>query len=116
MGRYPKSTFKISRTTLTNMIKQWMISRRYWLVYDKKDIITPALFDDYMKDKWTEEYEAVKWCKDNGIVKWSNGRLLPEQPLTREQMCLILYRFANMSKLTPAKWGAPKNLNSEPRP
>lgn len=46
-----------------------MTSWRYRLVYDKKDIVVPGLFEDYYKEKETEEYKAVKWCKDSGIVK-----------------------------------------------
>lgn len=88
------SEFKISRKILTQMRNSGMLNWRYWLVYDKKDIVVEPLFEDYYKDENTEEYKAVKWCKENGLIKWSNWKLLPNQPLTREQMALILYRFA----------------------
>jgi len=98
----PKSQFKVSRANITEMVKMGMLNWRYWLVYDKKDIVTPALFEDYYKEKDTEEYKAVKRCKDNGIVKGSKGRLLPNEPLTREQMCLLLYRMSNLNNTASA--------------
>lgn len=90
------STFKILISKLSEMITSNMISWRYWIVYDKKDIVTPSLFEDYYKEKDSEEYIAVKFLKDAWIIKWSKNRLMPNEPITREQMCLLLYRFADM--------------------
>ena len=38
---------------------------------------------------------AVRWAADNGIVKgYGDGRFGPEDPVTREQMAAMFYRFA----------------------
>lgn len=90
------SSFKIRRDKFATLKRNSVVNRRYWIVYDKKDITTPPLFDDYHKDKDTEEYKAVKLMKDLWLIKGANGKLMPNEPLTREQMCLILYRFINI--------------------
>ncbi len=92
------ATFKIKISTMKEMIRGWWMSWRYRVVYDKKDITVPMLFEDYYKDPSTEEYKAVKYCKDNWIIKWSNGKLLPNAPVTREQMCMILYRLSKFAE------------------
>ena len=103
-----KSWFKISIERYREMLKQSMCSWRYRVVYDKKDITTPPLFEDYYKEVDTEEYKAIKWCKDIGLIKWSNWKLLPNEPLTREQMWLLFYRFA-----TFIWWGTIKSESVE---
>ncbi len=42
--------------------------------------------------------EGVEWAKKNGILTGgSSGDLMLSQPLTRQQMCTMLYRFAKMT-------------------
>lgn len=39
--------------------------------------------------------EGVEWCKDKGILLGAeNGDLMLSEPVTRQQMCTFLYRFA----------------------
>ena len=39
---------------------------------------------------------AVKWASENGIVKgYSDVKFGPKDPITREQMCAIMYRYCD---------------------
>ena len=50
-------------------------------------------FDDVKEDKWYTPY--VAWAKENGIVTGiSEDLFAPEALITREQMCVILIRYA----------------------
>lgn len=50
-------------------------------------------FDDVEDGKWYTD--AVAWGSDNGIVEgYGNGNFGPNNPITREQMAAILYRYA----------------------
>lgn len=43
---------------------------------------------------------AVKWASENGIVKgYSATKFAPENPVTREEMCAIMYRYAKYTGL-----------------
>lgn len=49
-------------------------------------------FDDVSADQWYSE--AVFWAAANGIVDgYGDGRFGPDDPITREQMAVILYRY-----------------------
>lgn len=51
------------------------------------------VFDDVPEDSWYAE--AVRWAASAGIVKGvSDTRFAPELPVTREQLALMLMRFA----------------------
>jgi len=52
-------------------------------------------------------HRAVTWAHTNGIVTGSNGRFLPDDNITREQMALMLFRYnrlygGNLSSSTAA--------------
>lgn len=50
-------------------------------------------FTDVPAKAWYEE--AVRWAVANGIVTgYPDGRFAPDDPLTREQLAAILYRYA----------------------
>lgn len=52
-----------------------------------------AAFSDVAKGTWYEN--AVKWAAENGVVNgYADGRFGVSDPLTREQMATILYRYA----------------------
>ncbi len=51
-------------------------------------------FSDVPKGKWYTG--AVRWASDNGIVVGSNGRFMPNDPITREQICTILVTYADV--------------------
>jgi len=43
---------------------------------------------------------AVKWASENGIVKgYSKTKFAPDHPVTREEMCAIMYRYAGYAGL-----------------
>ncbi len=58
-------------------------------------------FSDVKTGQWYTG--AVKWASDNGIVAGSNGRFMPNDPITREQICTLIVSYANFAKikLTP---------------
>ena len=50
------------------------------------------------KDVAADQYyaEAVAWAADKGIVNgYTNGEFRPNEPITREQLAAILYRYAS---------------------
>ena len=52
-----------------------------------------ALFQDVAPDAWYAE--AVAWAANNGIVSgYSDASFGPDDPITREQLVAILYRYA----------------------
>ena len=59
---------------------------------------TKDVFDDVPVGKWYTS--AVKWAADNGIVSgYSEDIFAPKDPVTREQLALILFKFAeNLGK------------------
>lgn len=38
-------------------------------------------------------YDALSWAVAAGLINGDNGRLLPDEPLTREQMAVVMMRF-----------------------
>ncbi len=55
-------------------------------------------FSDVKKGQWYTG--AVKWASDNGIVTGSYGRFMPNDPITREQICSILVTYSKFMKIT----------------
>ncbi len=55
-------------------------------------------FTDVKKGQWYAG--AVKWASDNGIVTGSGGRFMPNDPITREQICTILVTYSKYMKIT----------------
>ncbi|WNX86297.1 leucine-rich repeat protein [Agathobaculum sp. NTUH-O15-33] len=52
-----------------------------------------AFFTDILAGRWYTD--AVTWCAANGLAKgYGNGRFGPDDPLTREQLVTLLYRYA----------------------
>lgn len=52
-----------------------------------------SAFSDVLKDKWF--YNEVNWAAANGIVNgFEDGTFRPLDNITREQMAVILYRYA----------------------
>lgn len=52
-------------------------------------------FDDVAEGQYYTD--AVKWASENGIVGgYGNGKFGPNDPITREQMAAILYRYAQI--------------------
>ncbi len=63
-------------------------------------------FSDVKSGQWYTG--AVKWASDNDIVAGSDGRFMPNDPITREQICTILVTYAKARQidLTPKQAAA----------
>jgi len=58
-----------------------------------KPAVSGAPFQDVPANQWYAN--AVAWAAENGIVSgYGNGRFGPDDPITREQLATILYRYA----------------------
>lgn len=58
-------------------------------------------FQDVSADQYYAD--AVAWASDNGIVGgYGNGNFGPNDPITREQMAAILFRYAQYKGMTAA--------------
>ena len=93
------SVFKITWNNLDNMLKYWTANWRGWIVNVEKNNLPDnkeQMFKDYKIDTTTEAGKAVKLLTDNKIINWIDKAdwkyLEPNVPLTRLQMCLIIYR------------------------
>lgn len=54
---------------------------------------TPTTFSDVPEGTWY--YQAVSWCQQSKLISGLGGNTFaPNNPLTREQMTAILYRYA----------------------
>jgi|GEM_PF-2342210 len=62
---------------------------------DENEACTLA-FTDVACDSWY--LSAVNWAAENGIVKGSNHQFRPNDPVTREELTAILYRFDALLK------------------
>lgn len=71
-----------------------------------------AFFTDILAGRWYTD--AVTWCAANGLAKgYGNGRFGPDDPLTREQLVTLLYRYAAW-KGWDTSAGAKTDLHSYP--
>ena len=60
---------------------------------DNENNLTVDRFSDVPSGKWYTK--AVKWAADTGIVSgYPGGIFLPEQKITRQEMCLMLANYA----------------------
>ena len=61
--------------------------------------VEEAGFSDVPADAWYAD--AVNWAAANGIVEgFGNGQYGPEDDITREQLAVMLYRYAGGSAAT----------------
>ena len=54
-------------------------------------------FSDVPASQWY--YQAVAWCTQEGLMDGSGSGFLPDNPLTREQLALVLYQYAKYAEL-----------------
>ncbi|MCL2575898.1 MAG: S-layer homology domain-containing protein [Defluviitaleaceae bacterium] len=60
--------------------------------------VTPAVFNDVAQAAWY--YPAVQWAANAGVIQGiGDGNFAPEDNVTREQMAVMLYRYANMRNI-----------------
>lgn len=64
-----------------------------------------ATFSDVAADAWYAK--AVAWCAQSGVVTgYAGGTFGPDDPITREQLCLMLQRCANLLGAETSKTAA----------
>lgn len=64
-----------------------------WRLEGKPEVEAENLFDDVAEGTWYTE--AVIWAADKEVVKgYGNGSFGPDDPITREQLATILYRYS----------------------
>ena len=62
---------------------------------EREDYSSNNVFDDVKEDSWY--FEAVKWAAGNNIVSGVETNIFaPDENITREQMAVILYRYAKL--------------------
>lgn len=70
-----------------------MLSRLHQNVDGNAVIGGAAVFSDVAEDAWCAD--AIQWAADLGIVTgYADGRFKPNDPITRQQLATILYRYA----------------------
>jgi len=92
------SVFEVWFDVFEQLCKNSIFNRRYWKVFDFKDIQVEKLFVDFaVTDENSEQYKAVKRAKEKGYIKGvpSDGgaRLYPDKPMTRLEAILFLHRI-----------------------
>ncbi|MCM3722513.1 S-layer homology domain-containing protein [Solibacillus isronensis] len=90
---YPDGTFKPNRTlTRSDVVKllgKYLVSQGYKIPSDYK---TNMRFSDLRSTSQDELLQYAALVKDNGVFNGSNGNLLPGDPITRENMAVVLVR------------------------
>ncbi|MBQ7399260.1 MAG: S-layer homology domain-containing protein [Clostridia bacterium] len=78
----------------SNMSRAMLVTVLYRMDNGTKSEYT-HLFSDVSKEKWYAD--AVSWAVSNGIIKGvTETEFAPDSDVSREQMALIMYRFAKM--------------------
>lgn len=49
-------------------------------------------------DRYDDFYEAVVWCSNKGIIEGWNGKFVPNGDITREDLAVMLYRYAEYKR------------------
>ena len=74
----------------------------YRMEVEPEAVRTFNTFSDVSRSDWYGE--AVEWAAANGIVNgYSDGRFGPNDPITREQLAAILYRYASFKGFDVSK-------------
>lgn len=75
------------------LTRAMVVTILYRMEVEPEAVRTFNTFSDVSRSDWYGE--AVEWAAANGIVNgYSDGRFGPNDPITREQLAAILYRYA----------------------
>ena len=76
------------------------LQKQYQLGMSKTSLDTVKTFTDWADcPEWSQE--AFAFCVDSGILIGNDGRLLPNDPITKAEMSVILQRFIGwMNEIT----------------
>jgi len=70
-----------------------MIAAILWRLESSPESKAPVRFPDCEKDTWYAS--GVAWASEAGVVKgYDTGSFGPDDPITREQLAVMLYRYA----------------------
>lgn len=85
-----EDTFSPNMTTTRGMIVTIL-----WRLEEKPESTTPMTFADVKPGAYY--YEAVCWAAEQGIVKGKSATsFAPDDPVTRQELAAILYRYAQL--------------------
>ena len=88
--------------TMTRAMFVTVLGRLYERSYGQTKATDVHMFDDCNYDDYYGRY--VDWAAENGILLgYGQGKFGPHDPITREQMASILYRFAQFLGVQPEK-------------
>ena len=70
-----------------------------WRLGGSKIAADPG-FPDVNRGDWF--YDAVSWCSQAGLMSGADSGFLPNSPLTREQLALVLLQYTQSAGLEPS--------------
>lgn len=86
-----EDTFSPNMTTTRGMIVTIL-----WRLEEKPESTTPMTFADVKPGAFYSD--AVRWAAEQGIVKGKSATsFAPDDPVTRQELAAILYRYAQLS-------------------
>jgi len=75
-----------------------------------KELSNP--FNDVVENKWYSN--AVKWAAANGIINgYGNGKFGPEDNITRQDLAVIISRYADMAKKSLSETKSYQNFKDD---
>lgn len=78
-----------------NTLTRAMIVTVLYRLENEPEMVPAGRFDDVPSNQWYSD--AIAWAADNGVVGgYGNGKFGPNDPVTREQLAAILYRYAGL--------------------
>ena len=90
---YPDGTFKpnrtLSRSDVVKLLGKYLVAQGYTIPSDYK---TNMRFKDLKSTSQDELLQYAALVKDNGVFNGSNGNLMPNESITRENMAVVLVR------------------------
>lgn len=104
MDGYPGGTFGPDDTLSRAMLAQILYNRE-----GRPAVAYANIFTDVADDAWYSQ--AVIWANARGIVEGYDGRFSPNDPVTREQLAVMLWRCAG----SPAATGRELNFTDADR-
>ncbi|MEA4934029.1 MAG: S-layer homology domain-containing protein, partial [Lawsonibacter sp.] len=78
------------------MVTRAQLAQILWRLGGSKQAEASA-FSDVAKADWY--YSAVSWCSQAGLMSGTGSGFLPNTPLTREQLALVLRQYAKSAGL-----------------
>ena len=90
MGGVSETAFAPSVT-----LSRAMLATILWRLAGSPSVADATPFTDVAEGLWYTD--AVRWAAANGIVTGYDGRFAPDDPVTREQIVTILYRYAKLT-------------------